>query len=113
MRYRGGGVGHKITRSSDGVLLKETHTIELEDEEEHLEPPVGPLAEEEWVDEPDEGDGFDDEAYGFGLESDREEDDEPDTASDDEESDVEDELGAEDGEEPGEDIEGEEGFAPL
>ncbi|KLO16710.1 hypothetical protein SCHPADRAFT_822793 [Schizopora paradoxa] len=119
MRYRGGGVGHKVTRSSNRALLEETHAVEPDSEEAELGPPapVGPLGDEEWVDEPEldeDGDGFDDETYGFGLTESDHGNDEPDNGSDDEGCDgAEDELGAEDGEEPGEDFEGEEGFAPL
>lgn len=113
MRYRGGGVGHMVTRSNNSALLQETHSVELDGEEGQLEPPVGPLADEEWIDDPDEGDGFNEEIYGFGLESDHEEDESGGEPNDEGSDDAADDLGAEDGEEPGEDIEGEEGFAPL
>ena len=38
MRYRGGGVGHKIIRSNNETLLREEHEIDKE-----VEPPAEPI----------------------------------------------------------------------
>lgn len=110
MRYRGGGVGHKVTRTSNELLLREEHAVaegyELEDE---------PLVtqEDEWNSTDNEGSELDEETYGFGLESNHWQEDDSDAGGEADDGDAEDELGAEDGEEPGDDIEGEEGYAAL
>lgn len=112
MRYRGGGIGHKVTRANNEGLLRE----ELEVSEEVAEPSVGPIKvdggqreDDEW--ESEDEDEPTEETYGHGIDEDSEDDDGGDGGGEDD--DDENGLGPEDGEGEVGDIEGEEGYAPL
>lgn len=109
MRYRGGGVGHKITRPNNEALLTEEHVME-----EEFDAPVEPIEVDReepvdgWETDDDDGSEPDDEMYGYGIDNDHDgEGDEEPEEPDGEEPEID------DGEEGVEDIEYEEGYAPL
>ena len=102
MRFRGGGVGHKVTRKWDEFLQREGHEPPLDDEDIGIESQSEDLGDElEW-EVGVTGDGIDEEGDELGN-SELEE-------SDGEEEDV---IVADEGEELDEDIWAQEGYGAL
>jgi hypothetical protein len=103
MRFRGGGIGHKVTREWDEILQREGRDPPLDDEDV-----VDDLESEDSADELEEDIGIE---MGDGIGEERE--DGMNSESDESEDEEDDIIVADEGEELDEEIWAQEGYGPL